>query len=172
MSGPRCPPAAASARAEGVRHDARPLPGRPSRRLLRTSVTTRSGPRFTHHWRLVSRQFFLTVLALWYSRAAFGRCYSGATCHTAGENTLKRSNRLVLLIGVLLAVVAFVGIVLVLGQGPSTGPNPQPTIATTVQVVIAKVDIAAGTVVTDEMLDVSTLAIGAAANTFPAKGLV
>jgi Flp pilus assembly protein CpaB len=85
---------------------------------------------------------------------------------------LKRSNRLVLLIGVLLAVIAFVGIVLVLGQPPSTGPGPEATIATTVQVVTAKVDIAAGTVVTDEMLDVGTLPIGSAANTFPAKGLV
>jgi len=84
---------------------------------------------------------------------------------------LKRSNRLVLLIGVLLAVVAFVGIVLVLGQGPSTQP-PEATIATTTKVVIAKVDIAAGTVVTDEMLDVGELPIGAAVNTFPAKGLV
>jgi len=37
----------------------------------------------------VSPQFLLVVLALWYSRAAFGRCYSGATCHTAGENSLE-----------------------------------------------------------------------------------
>ena len=31
------------------------------------------------------------VLAHWYSRAAFGRCYSGATCHTSrlGENQLE-----------------------------------------------------------------------------------
>ena len=52
------------------------------------------------------------VLALWYSRAAFRRCYSGATCHTTsrGDPNLKRSNRLVLLIGVFLAVVAFVAI--------------------------------------------------------------
>ena len=53
------------------------------------------------------------VLALWYSRAALGRCYSGATCHTSrGDINLKRSNRLVLLVGVFLAIVAFVGILL------------------------------------------------------------
>ena len=85
---------------------------------------------------------------------------------------MKRSNRLVLLIGVLLAVIAFVGIVLVLGSGQQQINPSEPTIATTVKVVTAKVDIAAGTVVTDEMLDVGELPIGAAFNTFPAKGLV
>ena len=85
---------------------------------------------------------------------------------------MKRSNRLVLLIGVLLAVVAFVGIVLVLGQGPSTGPGPQATIPTTTNVVKAKVDIGAGTIVTADMVDTGILPIGAAANTFPDPGFV
>ncbi|TMD30721.1 MAG: Flp pilus assembly protein CpaB [Chloroflexi bacterium] len=121
----------------------------------------------------VSRQFFLTVLALWYSRAAFGRCYSGATCHTAGENTLKRSNRLVLLIGALLAVVAFVGIVLLLGQPSGGGGGSQPTPPTTVHVVKAKVAIPAGTIVTQDMLDATgELPIGAAQNAFQDPGLV
>ena len=85
---------------------------------------------------------------------------------------MKRSNRLVLLIGALLAVVAFVGIVLLLGQ-PSSGPSgPQATIPTTVNVVKAKVDIAAGTVVTADMVELGTLPVGAAANTFQDVGFV
>jgi Flp pilus assembly protein CpaB len=85
---------------------------------------------------------------------------------------LKRSNRLVLLIGALLAVVAFVGIVLLLGQ-PSPGPQgPQATIATTANVVKAKVDIAAGTVVAAEMVEVGIVPIGAATNTFVDPGFV
>jgi Flp pilus assembly protein CpaB len=85
---------------------------------------------------------------------------------------LKRSNRLVLLIGALLAVVAFVGIVLLLGQGPSGPTQAQPSLPTTVSVVKAKVDIAAGTIVTAEMVELGTLPIAAAANTFPDVGLV
>jgi Flp pilus assembly protein CpaB len=87
---------------------------------------------------------------------------------------LKRSNRLVLLIGALLAVVAFVGIVLLLGQ-PSTGGGGggQPTPATTVHVVKAKVAIPAGTIVTQDMLDATgELPIGAAQNAFQDPGLV
>jgi Flp pilus assembly protein CpaB len=64
---------------------------------------------------------------------------------------LKRSNRLIILIGILLAVVAFVG-VLILGSGGGGtgggGATPPPT----VKVVTAKVDIALGTVVTVDML--------------------
>lgn len=64
---------------------------------------------------------------------------------------MKRSNRLIILIGILLAVVAFVG-VLILGSGGGGtgggGATPPPT----VKVVTAKVDIALGTVVTADML--------------------
>ena len=42
--------------------------------------------RSTHESGPFSGQFLLMVLALWYSRAPFARCYSGATCHTAGES--------------------------------------------------------------------------------------
>jgi Flp pilus assembly protein CpaB len=85
---------------------------------------------------------------------------------------LKRSNRLVLLIGALLAVVAFVGIVLLLGQpsGPSTGP--QASVPIVVNVVKAKVDIPSGTVVTADMVELGTLPVGAAANTFQDVGFV
>jgi pilus assembly protein CpaB len=62
---------------------------------------------------------------------------------------LKRSNRLVLLIGVFLAVVAFVGIALIL-SGPG-GPS-QPTVPTTAQTVIAAKDIPLGVPVQADML--------------------
>lgn len=55
---------------------------------------------------------------------------------------MKRSNRLVLLIGIFLAVVAFV-LVLITLQGGGTGQN-QPTTPTTVNVVVAAKDIPLG----------------------------
>jgi pilus assembly protein CpaB len=62
---------------------------------------------------------------------------------------LKRSNRLVLLLGVLLAVAAFVGIVVVFNnqnKPVNTAPTALPT-------VYAKVDIPLGTVVTADMVE-------------------
>lgn len=64
---------------------------------------------------------------------------------------MKRSNRLIILIGVLLAGVAFVGVLLIGGgggPGPGGGATPPPK----VKVVTAKVDIALGTVVALDML--------------------
>jgi Flp pilus assembly protein CpaB len=58
---------------------------------------------------------------------------------------VKRSNRLVILVGVLLAVLAFVGIVILLnGTGPEQGPS------TKVNVIVAKEAIAIGDPVTPE----------------------
>ena len=86
---------------------------------------------------------------------------------------MKRSNRLVLLIGALLAVVAFVGVILLLGQGTGGGgPQATPTAPTTAQVVKATVDIPAGTVVTSTMVDVETVPIAASADSIPDPGLV
>jgi Flp pilus assembly protein CpaB len=64
---------------------------------------------------------------------------------------LKRSNRLVLLIGVFLAVVAFVGIIIILSGNKtgSGGPSASPTIVST---VIAAKDIALGVRITEDML--------------------
>lgn len=70
-----------------------------------------------------------------------------------GDPNLKRSNRLVLLIGVFLAVVAFVGIALTLNGGG--GNTPQATPATKLPTVIAAQDIPLGAVVTKEMLTVA-----------------
>jgi len=69
---------------------------------------------------------------------------------------LKRSNRLILLIGVFLAVVAFVLIVILLGgqkeQGPSSTATPQP-----VSTVIAAQDIPLGATITETMLTTQNL---------------
>lgn len=75
---------------------------------------------------------------------------------------MKRSNRLVLLIGALLAVVAFVGIVLLANpNGGGPGASASPTPPTTATVVKAQVNMAAGTTVTAEMVTLSTVAIEA-----------
>ena len=68
---------------------------------------------------------------------------------------MKRSNRLVILVGVLLAVLAFVGIVVLLGQTNKGGTTPEAK--TTVPVLVAKVDIAIGDVVTPDMVKVQEL---------------
>jgi pilus assembly protein CpaB len=67
---------------------------------------------------------------------------------------VKRSNRLVILVGVLLAVVAFVGIVVLLGN--TTG-GPSQVEKTTVDVLVAKVDIAIGDSVTPDKVVVKSV---------------
>jgi Flp pilus assembly protein CpaB len=69
---------------------------------------------------------------------------------------LKRSNRLILLIGVFLAVVAFVLIVLLLGNPTTQKDNTQasPTPRST---VIAAKDIALGATITEDMLTTDNL---------------
>ncbi len=66
---------------------------------------------------------------------------------------MKRSNRLVLLIGVFLAIVAFVGIVIVLGPGGRcAGGTAQPSAAPPVKTVTAAQDIPLGATLTQGML--------------------
>jgi Flp pilus assembly protein CpaB len=65
---------------------------------------------------------------------------------------LKRSNRLVLLIGVFLAVLAFVGIALFLNTPGGPGGSTPPPPVTKLPTVIATQDIPLGTRVTDAML--------------------
>jgi Flp pilus assembly protein CpaB len=88
---------------------------------------------------------------------------------------LKRSNRLILLIGLFLAVVAFVGVIMLTGNSSSnggttnTGPSPSPT---TAKVVKAAVDIAAGTNVTASMVELDEVPLEAAGpDTIPDTGL-
>ena len=66
---------------------------------------------------------------------------------------MKRSNRLVLLIGVFLAVLAFVGIALLLSNGPG-GQSTVPPVPTVLPTVIATKDIPLGATVTADMLKV------------------
>jgi pilus assembly protein CpaB len=56
---------------------------------------------------------------------------------------LKRSNRLVLLIGVFLAIVAFVGVIVLAGGGGGSGPKATPPVEG--PVVVATTDIALST---------------------------
>ncbi len=80
---------------------------------------------------------------------------------------MKRSNRLVIFVGVLLAILAFVGIVIVLNNstsGPtgSNGASPKPA---TVAVLVAKQDIAIGDAVTPDLVEVKQVDPAAVAGT-------
>ena len=88
---------------------------------------------------------------------------------------MKRSNRLVLLVGVFLAVIAFVGIALLLGRSPSdqTGTGGPTAVPTQLPTVVALQDIPLGVVVTQEMVAEQTMDVGARrATAFQAKGQV
>lgn len=74
---------------------------------------------------------------------------------------MKRSNRLVILVGVLLAVLAFVGIVILLNQGPDEGTGP----TTNVIVTVATEDIAIGDLVTPELAETREVAADAVEQT-------
>jgi Flp pilus assembly protein CpaB len=66
---------------------------------------------------------------------------------------VKRSNRLVIFVGVLLAILAFVGIVILLnGNGGGTGGGPQAS-PSTVTVLVANQDIKIGDPVTPDKVD-------------------
>lgn len=72
---------------------------------------------------------------------------------------MKRSNRLILLIGVLLAAVAFVGVIMISSGGGSGGqatPTPPPT---TAKVVVAKLDLPAGTKLSAAMIQLNEVPI-------------
>lgn len=75
---------------------------------------------------------------------------------------MKRSNRLVILVGVLLAVLAFVGIVVLLGNKTA---GPGTTAKTTVPVLVAKQDIALGDPVTPAMVVVKEVSPDAVSGT-------
>ena len=86
---------------------------------------------------------------------------------------MKRSNRLILLIGVLLAAMAFVGVIMLTGSSSPGGGTPTVTPApTTGKVVKATIDIAAGTNVTASMVELTEVQIAAAGpDTIPDTGL-
>jgi Flp pilus assembly protein CpaB len=86
---------------------------------------------------------------------------------------LKRSNRLILLIGVLLAAMAFVGVIMLTGSSSPGGGTPTTTPApTTAKVVKATIDFAAGTNVTASMVELADVPIAAVGpDTIPDTGL-
>ena len=70
---------------------------------------------------------------------------------------MKRSNRLVLLVGVFLAIVAFVGILLLL-QTPAT-PSGENVVPTTTNVVVASADIPLSTRIRADQVETKPVAI-------------
>ena len=72
---------------------------------------------------------------------------------------MKRSNRLVLLIGVFLAIVAFVGVIVLSGSGGSNGPNATPPVEG--PVVVATADIPLSTKIRDDQITAETLPLTA-----------
>lgn len=73
---------------------------------------------------------------------------------------MRRTSRLVLLLGVFLAALVFVVVLLGRpGGGPTAGPGASPTAVTQAPTLVAKVDIPLGTIVTAEMFELRTLAV-------------
>ena len=70
---------------------------------------------------------------------------------------MKRSNRLILLIGIFLAIVAFVGVILI-AQGGGGGGGPTQDVTTT-KIVVAAQDIPLGSKITAEMVTTKDIAI-------------
>ena len=70
---------------------------------------------------------------------------------------MKKSNRLILLVGIVLAAVAFVAIVFLFSSGSGSGGN-KPPVLTELPTVIASVDIPLGTQIRNDMLTVKTVA--------------
>ena len=79
---------------------------------------------------------------------------------------MKRSNRLVLLIGIFLALIAFVLIIVTLSGNGSGGPNASAE-PTTTSLVVASRDIKLGDVIQDNDVEDSTIAI----TDFPPNGI-
>jgi len=73
---------------------------------------------------------------------------------------LRRSSRLVLLLGAFLAVLTFVVVLLISSSGGG-GPAAQPTAPSELPTVVAAADIPLGTVVTADMVESKKLAVAA-----------
>ena len=74
---------------------------------------------------------------------------------------MKRSNRLVLLVGVFLAVVAFIGIILMMGGGGGGGTADPSAPPTELPTVLAATDIPLGTRIQADQVKVQTLPVDA-----------
>ena len=72
---------------------------------------------------------------------------------------MRRTSRLVLLLGIFLAALTFVVVLLVSGDGGGGPTTPQPSAPANLPTVVAAVDIPLGTVVTAEMFTNQTLPV-------------
>ena len=74
---------------------------------------------------------------------------------------MRRTSRLVLLLGIFLAALTFIVVLLLKpgGGGPTQGPGASPTLAVNLPTVVAAVDIPLGTVVTADMVREQTLPV-------------
>ena len=81
-----------------------------------------------------------------------------------GSDVVKRSNRILILVGIFLAVIAFVGVMAVANTGGGgQSATPTPTQEATTPVVIAAKDIALGATVTSDMVTVVQMPVSVAA---------
>lgn len=78
---------------------------------------------------------------------------------------MKRSNRLILLIGIFLAVVAFVLILITLNNGGG-GTSTTPAVSTTAKIVVAQSDIPLGSKITTDMVTTKDVPAPAPANSY------
>jgi pilus assembly protein CpaB len=85
---------------------------------------------------------------------------------------LKRSNRLVLLIGIFLALVAFVLIIVMLGGGGGDGTVRPSAAPTTANVVVATKDIDLGATIQADQVGLKEIPVPVPANSYPDTALV
>ena len=79
---------------------------------------------------------------------------------------MKRSNRILILVGIFLAAIAFVGVIAVAnknGSGNGPGATPSATKEATTPIVIAAQDITLGTTITSSMVTVQQVTVSQAA---------
>jgi Flp pilus assembly protein CpaB len=91
---------------------------------------------------------------------------------------VKRSNRILILVGVFIAAMAFIGVLLLSGSSTGPGPaaTPTPTQEAKTTVVVAARDINVGETITDAMVTLKTVTVSQAAaygtDTFSSKDQV
>ena len=85
---------------------------------------------------------------------------------------MKRSNRLVLLIGIFLALVAFVPIIVMLGGGGGGGTAGPSAAPTTANVVVATKDIDLGATIQADQVGLKEIPVPVPANSYPDTALV
>jgi pilus assembly protein CpaB len=95
------------------------------------------------------------------------------------SDVVKRSNRILILVGIFLAAIAFVGVVAIANTGggtTSTPATPTPTLEATTPVVFAARDINVGETITNDMVTVQqvkkSVAAGYGADIFASIGQV